>query len=82
MYRFKIDSMGGHCGWIRWRNTIPSSMLPLWMPRFDAFWGTLHWGNVVSEEAFRELVKISEELGLYGEPLPISGDQSTSDLEH
>lgn len=82
MYKFRIDLMGGSLGWIRWRNTISSSVLPAWMLRFSIFWGTWAWGNPASEEAFRELVKISEEMGLYGEPLPISGEQSTSNLEH
>jgi len=81
-YRFYVSSMGGSLGWIRWRNTIPCSVLPPWMLRFGTFWGTLHWGNPVSEEAFRELVKISEEMGLYGDPALGGSDQPAENLEH
>lgn len=82
MYKFRTDSMGGSLGWIRWRNTIPGSVLPTWMLRFGTFWGTLAWGNPISEEAFQELIKISEEMGLYGERLPTRVDQPTQDLEY
>ena len=53
-YNFYVSSMGGSLGWIRWRNTIPDSVLPAWMSRYGTSWGTLYWGNPVSEEAFQD----------------------------
>lgn len=82
MYRFYVGIAGGSLGWIRWRNTIPNSVFPDWMRRFGDFWGTMAWGNPISEEAFQELVEISQELGFYDDTLPTNGDEPTSDLEH
>lgn len=81
-YRFHINSVGGSLGWIRWRNTIADSLLPPLMSGCGPLWGTLHWGNAVSEEAFQQLVQISEEMGLYGESPSTRVEQPTQDLEY
>ena len=81
-YNFYVSSMGGSLGWIRWRNTIPDSVLPAWMSRYGTFWGTLYWGDPVSEVAFQGLVKISQEMGLYGDPASGGSDQPAANLEH
>jgi hypothetical protein len=66
-YDFRVSSVGGSFGWIRWKNTIPSCTLPKWLHRYPLkTWGSVRWDNTVeSEKRFRELVQITEELGLY-----------------
>jgi hypothetical protein len=82
MYEFRIGVMGGSLGWVRWRNTIPESVSLKRMRCFGTFWGTMCWGGPVSEEAFQQLVEISEEMGLYGERFSNRVEQPTQDLEH
>lgn len=65
-YGFRISDQSGQLGWLRWRNTTPSSTLPNFLRQYqNGFWGRVSMGNWLTEEAYRELVQISEDLGFY-----------------
>lgn len=64
-YRFYANSAGGQFGRLRWRNTIPRDVWPEWMHLKDNFWGTIGWSSALSEQAYSELIALSEDLGMY-----------------
>jgi hypothetical protein len=66
-YGFRVSSAGGQLGWIHWRNKIPLDVLPAWMRAYSRdYEGLISWQSPLTEQAYAELVAISEELGFYG----------------
>ncbi len=65
-YDFRISDRGGQFGWLIWRNTLLIGKLPDWVETYRKhFWGRTWLHTAAQEQAFQELVEISEDLGFY-----------------
>jgi hypothetical protein len=65
-YDFYISERGGQFGWFTWRNTVPIGKLPNWIETSHRhFWGRTWLHTAAQEQAWQELIQISEDLGFY-----------------